>query len=118
MQKRTLILTIDMKGGSDWQINAMTRQVSDWVRLNKTLLPIEDLIIVPASGETKLYWLEGELDDEDDIKTLDQVKDRIKPVLEVALGIKIDKGKLFKDPLKKYRQQEGRRIVAPRYNAP
>ena len=111
MSKRTLVLALDMQGGSDWQVNAMNRQMSDWITLNKTLLPIEDMIILPTSGETRLYWLEGKIDDDEDIKTLEQIKDRIKPILEIALGIKIDKEKLFKDPLKRHKKPQKPRII-------
>lgn len=96
---KTLILTVDLSGAPEWQVLAMQRQMSAWLVKNKTLLPFENLIIFPTVGETRLYWLEGTADK---IKTLEEIKDRIKPILEVALGLKIDKKKVFADPGKKY----------------
>lgn len=95
--KKTLILTIDMQGAPDWQIRALNKQMADWLDANKAVLPAEDLIIFPTTGETRLYWLQGEHNPADK-KTLEEIKDRIQPVLEVALDIKIDKEKHFKKP--------------------
>ena len=100
MTKKTLILTIDLSGMPDWYAKACTMQMKDWFNANKIILPIENLIIMPANGPTKLYWLEGE-HNEQDTKTLEQIKDRIQPVLEVALDIKIDKEKKFINPNRK-----------------
>lgn len=97
MEKKTLILAIDMQGAPDWQIRALNKQMADWLEQNKAVLEHENLIILPTTGETRLYWLEGKFSPED-TKTLDDIKDRIKPVLEVALGIKIDKEKHFTAP--------------------
>jgi hypothetical protein len=99
--KRTLVLTVDLTGGPDWQITAHQNQLAAWLEKNRAILPFEGLIILPVSGETKLYWLEGNPEDVGDVKTLDEIKNRIKPVMEVALDIKIDKKGLFKDPFKK-----------------
>lgn len=95
--EKTLILAVDFCGAQDWQITALQRQMSDWFTVNKTLLPIENLIILPTKGDTRLFWLEGD-GSPDAIKTLEEIKDRIKPVLEIALEIKIDKKGLFKVP--------------------
>jgi hypothetical protein len=95
--KRTLILTADITGGADWEVKALQMQMADWITANKKLLSFEDLIIMPVRGDTKLYWLEGESTPED-LKSLEEIKDRLKPVLEIALDIKIDKQKLFKRP--------------------
>lgn len=97
--KKTLILAIDVgKGKSDWMIRAMQMQISDWFNQNQTILPAENLVIFPASGETKLYWLEGDPEDIKDVEKLEEIKDRIKPVLELALGIKSDPNKKYKHP--------------------
>lgn len=96
---KTLILTVDLSGAPEWQVIAMQKQMSAWLMKNKTLLPFENLIIFPVVGETKLYWLEGTIEK---IGTLEEIKDRIKPILEIALGLKIDRKKLFADPGKKY----------------
>lgn len=90
-----------MQGGADWQIKALQRQMADWLETNKTLKSFEDLIILPATGETRLYWLEGD-DTPENISSLEEIKARLKPVLEVALDIKIDKEGLYKRPNKKF----------------
>lgn len=97
MTRKTLILAIDLCGGQDWQITALQRQMADWLNINRAILPIENLIILPTQGDMRLFWLEGECVP-GDIKTLEEIRDRIKPVLEVALDIKIDKQGLFKVP--------------------
>lgn len=99
MANRTLILAIDMQGMPEWHANACKLQLSDWLEANKTILPIEHLIILPTNGDTKLFWLEGE-DIPEDINTLEQIRDRIKPVLELSLNISIDKTRQYKDPYK------------------
>ncbi len=85
MKKRTLILSVDLGNSPEWHKIAIQRQLGDWLESNKALLPMEDIIIFCAPGDTKLYWLEGKHDG-NDIKTLEEIKDRIKPVLEVTLG--------------------------------
>ena len=98
-KKKTLILAVDVgKNRSDWMVRAMQMQISDWFKQNNTILPSEDIIIMPTSGEMKIYWLEGNPEDVKDIEKLEEIKDRIKPVLEIALGIKIDPNKKFKHP--------------------
>ena len=99
--KKTLILTVDMQGAEDWQVRALSMQIRDWFKANRTVLPTENLVLLPANT-TRLFWLEGE-HNPDDIKTLEQIKDRITPVLELALEIKIDKKKQFVDPYRKRR---------------
>ena len=107
--KKNLLLSIDLTSIPSWQITAMQKQMKDWIETNKTLLPFENLIIFPTTGETKLYWLEGELNNPKDIKTLNEIKDRLQPILEVALDIKLNKGK-FTDPyLKKIRNAAAKR---------
>lgn len=95
--KKTYILTFDATNLPDWHARAISTQMAGWLKSNKTIFPNENLIILPASGDTKLYWLDGE-DNQDDIKNLEQVRDRIKPVLEVALNIKIDKEHKYAAP--------------------
>ena len=97
--KKTLILAVGIgKNRTDWQVRALQMQISDWFRQNNTILPSEDVIIMPTSGEMKLFWLQGNPDDIKDVEKLDEIKDRITPVLEVALGIKLDPSKKFKHP--------------------
>jgi len=100
MDRRTLILTIDMAGVPEYMSRALSMQMADWLKVNKSVLPIEDLVIMPSKGDTKLYWLQGSVGD---AKTLEEIKDRIEPVLQVALNLKIDKDKKYKSPHKQIR---------------
>lgn len=96
--KKTLLLTIDPgPNTADWMVKAMSLQIADWFKANQTILPAENLVLFPTKGETKLYWLEGDADSVKDKKTLDEIKDRIKPVLEIALGL-ASPDKKFKHP--------------------
>jgi hypothetical protein len=96
--KKTLLLTIDPgPNTAEWMIKAMSMQIADWFKANQTILPAENLVLFPTKGETRLYWLEGDSDDVKDKETLDEIKDRIKPVLEVALGMAAP-DKKFKHP--------------------
>lgn len=97
--EKTLILTYDASGMPDWEARAISRQMADWLESNKTLFKNENLILLPATGSTRLFWLEGAATQED-IKTLDEVKDRITPVLEVALDLKLDKANKYSIPRK------------------
>lgn len=86
---KTLILTIDQQGQSEWSIKAKNRQFGDWLEANQSIMPCDNLIILSAPGDTRIYWLEGDQESIVDIKTLEQIKDKIKPVLEVAFGLKL-----------------------------
>ena len=100
---KNLLLTIDLGDIPDHQVRAMQMQMSDWMNANKPL-PFKNIIIMPTRGETRLYWLEGEIDNQQDIKDLDSVKDKLEPLLSVALDLKIDRKKKYKNPYTKIRR--------------
>lgn len=85
-----LIITLDFGKLPDWVIKAKSMQINAWVEANRDKLPFENMILIPAPGESKVYWLEGKVDDPSDIKTLDEIRDRLKPILEAALKVKVD----------------------------
>ena len=96
---KTLILAVDVGDTKhDWVVRAMQMQIRDYFKANKSVLKTENVIIFPVKGEMKLYWLEGNPDSVEDIEELEEIKDRIKPVLEVAMGINIKKNKKVKKP--------------------
>lgn len=97
MEKKTLFLLIDLGNTPPWHRNALTRQMADWIQVNKAVLNFENLVILPTKGDTKLCWLEGKFD-ETDKKQLEEIKDRLQPVLEIALDLKIDRKHLYKEP--------------------
>jgi hypothetical protein len=109
---RNLVVSLDFGKMPDWAIQAKNRQMADWVHANIKSLPFENLIILPSVGESRLYWLEGKIDDETDLQTIREMKDKLKPVLEIALGITIDSSGYI-DPktaaieeLKKHREEK------------
>lgn len=81
--KKTLILAIDIRGMEPWQVNAKINQISDYYEKHD-VLPSDNLIIFPVNSDMKIYWLEGSPDNLDDIKELEEIKDRLQPVLEAA----------------------------------
>lgn len=96
MKKKTLILTFDLPNATTWQVKAKHDQLKDWLTVNKILKDHEDLIIMQAPGQTKLYWLEGTAEN---VKELEEIKDRITPILEVVLEVKASKSLI--NPLEK-----------------
>jgi hypothetical protein len=83
---KTLILTLDTTGLPEWHVAAITKQMADWLDSHKAILPVENLVILPAKGDTRLYWLEGDPDEIKDVKELEKIKDRLKPILSVFLN--------------------------------
>ena len=100
---KTLILTVQIGNQHDWQIRALQMQINDYFKANCTILPTENVIIMPTKGETRLYWLEGDPEDIKDAKTIEDIIHRVKPVLSVALGIEADPNRVVKHP--KIREQ-------------
>ena len=101
---KNLVLTVNLGGAPDCQINAMVKQMGDWVEANKELLPFENLIILPTTGDTRLYWLEGVVGNISDLGALESIKDKLEPILGVALDLKIDRENKYKDPYAKLRR--------------
>ena len=97
---RNLVITLDFGTIPEWAITAKKRQISDWIEANKGKLPFDNLILLPSQGESKLYWLEGNVKNEKDITEIASLRDKLKPILEVALGLKADSGE-YTNPLKK-----------------
>jgi hypothetical protein len=86
---KTLILSVDVGNKStDWEVRAMGNQIMDYFNKNKSVFNVENVIIFPSKGAMKLFWLEGDPASLDDVKSLESIRDRLKPVLEVAMGIK------------------------------
>ncbi len=88
---KTLIITIDVTGLPEWHVTAITKQMAAWLDSHKAVLPVENLVILPAKGDTRLYWLEGDPDEIKNVKELEQIKDRIKPILSVFLNVGLKK---------------------------
>lgn len=87
IRKKNLVITVDTDKKNEWQIKALSMQMSDYLKANRSLFGADNIIILPASGETRLYWLEGDTDNPVDVSAIEKIKDRLKPVLEVSFGI-------------------------------
>jgi hypothetical protein len=90
---KTIILTMNFGNNTPtWAINAKCKQLKTWVDQNKENLPFQDLIIFPdTSGETKLYWLDGEANNEDHKKKLSELKNRLTPIISATVDIQTNK---------------------------
>lgn len=89
---RRLVLTIDMRGCQGWQITAMGKQLTDWAKEHKEILGTEDLAIINTAGPTTLYWLDGDIGNPEDAKTLEKIKSKLEPIMKIALDVKVDNG--------------------------
>ncbi|MDP1711943.1 MAG: hypothetical protein Q8K86_05750 [Candidatus Nanopelagicaceae bacterium] len=80
---KTLVLMLRVKGAvANWQISAHMQHMQHKLA---QILPVDKLILIPViDGSTALYWLEGDQDPAS-LKTLEEVKGKIRPVLQVAL---------------------------------
>lgn len=89
MDNKTLILTVDVgRYKHDWEVSAMSKMLSDYFDKNKILEKSDNLVIFPTNEkEMKIFWLEGDPNNLDDVKSLEELKGKIKPVMETALGI-------------------------------
>jgi hypothetical protein len=87
---KNLVVALDYGRIPEWIVQAKNRQIADWVEANKKALPFDNLIILPSVGESRLYWLEGKVGDITDATILAEMRDKLKPVLEIALGITLD----------------------------
>ena len=110
--KKNLVIALDFGNIPEWAISAKGRQIADWLEANKKELLLDNIIIMPSVGESRLYWLEGDVDSTTDLDTLRGMRDKLKPVLEIALGIKvdttgyIDPKEIIKQELRKHRNAD------------
>jgi len=83
---KNLVITIDAEKKNEWQIKAMGAQWGDWLKKNSDLF--DNVIILPSKGESKLYWLEGDVEDPKDLEEIEKMKDQFKPILGIDLAKK------------------------------
>jgi len=102
--KKTLVATIDATGVPEWTIRALMNQMKAWIDANRRTLPFEDILMMPMDGPSRLYWLEGEHGDPADEKALEEIRDRLKPLLEVALDLRLDRANQYVVP-KRFRSK-------------
>ena len=89
MANKTLVISIDVgQYKHDWEVSAMCSMIGDYFGANKIFDDDCNVVIWPLKGEMKIFWLEGDPDSLKDIKSINEIKDKVKPVLETSLGIK------------------------------
>lgn len=90
--KRRFIVTIDVgQYKSDWEVRAMLHMIRDYFYKSGILKDSEDVILWPIKGEHRLYYLDGHHGDITDEKILEEMADRLTPVLSKSLDVKNDK---------------------------
>jgi len=113
---KNLLITIDFGNIPSFAIIAKSRQLSDWFKQNKAELGIDNVIIMPDAGSTKLYWLDGEIDNIDHRTKLEDVANKLSPILSAAINLKCDKEdaeyKKAIDQLQQLRELKERRTQA------
>lgn len=88
---KNLVMTVNFGNTPSWAIAAKAKQLNDWLCKNKANLPFENIILMPDStGDTRLYWLEGEDIPKDRIQ-LEAIRDKIKPILNVVIQTNMSK---------------------------
>lgn len=97
---KNLVITLDFGRAPDWAVRAKQQQIGDWLQANKSQLSFDNIILLPSPGETKLFWLEGKVGDTKDEDEIKRIRDEMKPVLEIALGIKADTEVKYTAPVK------------------
>jgi len=89
---KNLVLTINFGNLPTWATKAKCNQFEQWVQANKSELPFENIVLFPdTQGDTKLYWLEGDPQDLKDAKKLDEVKNKLQPILCALVKLSIEK---------------------------
>jgi hypothetical protein len=78
---KNIVLTVDFGKLPPWAIQAKSSQLADWLEKNKKDMPFDNIIILPDAGATQLYWLEGEINNNEHRLQLLKLRDRLKPVL-------------------------------------
>ena len=82
---KNLVLTINFGNIPSWAIHAKASQLNDWFKKNVKEMPFENIIIMPDTGTTALYWLEGDVKNPIDRQQLDELKKKLQPVLHAAI---------------------------------
>ena len=91
---KNLVLTVNFGKLPQWAVSAKAHQLADWLKPNQEILGINNIIIFPDAGETKLFWLDGKVDDPRDIEEIKKLSDKFKPILSAIINTKLDE----KDP--------------------
>lgn len=83
---KTLVLAVDVgETKYEWEVTAHQMQIAAYFEKHK-ILPADNVVFFPIKGEMKIFWLEGDPEDLKDIKDLEEIKNKLKPVLGVAMG--------------------------------
>jgi len=112
---KNLLITIDFGNLPSFAITAKSRQLSDWFKQNRAELGIDNVIIMPDAGSTKLYWLDGEIDNIDHRTKLEDLAHKLSPIFSVVVNTACDKEdaeyKKAMEQLKELRELQDRRAL-------
>lgn len=86
-------MTIDTRELPTWAAEAKVKQFQGYLdKLSKeNKLPFDNALVIKDNKETRLFWLEGNLDDIKDKKTFEEIQDFLKPILSALIDLKYNK---------------------------
>jgi hypothetical protein len=90
---KTIAITIDTRELPPWAAEAKVRQFQDYLdKLSKdNKLPFDNAIVIRDNKETRLFWLEGNLEDVKDKKTFEEMQSFLRPMLSALIDLNYDK---------------------------
>lgn len=87
-------MTLDTRDLPSWAVDAKLMQFQDYFRkLSKDKvikLPFDDILIIKDNKETRLFWLEGDINDVKDKKTFEEMQDFLKPTMSALMSLEYD----------------------------
>jgi len=84
---KTLVLTFGFGKAPQWAVVAKIKQLSEWLNKHKTELGVDNFLLFQGTTDTKIFWLEGDINDIKDIKSLNDIRDKLKPVLCAIINL-------------------------------
>lgn len=90
---KTIVMTIDTRELPTWAAEAKVKQFQDYLdALSKeNKLPFDNALVIKDNKETRLFWLEGNLDDVKDKKTFEEMQSFLRPILSALIDLKHNK---------------------------
>ena len=87
---KNLVLTVNFGKLPPWAVSAKSHQLADWLKPNQEILGIKNIIIFPDTSETKLFWLDGDINNPQDVEEIKQLSNKFKPILSAIINTKIE----------------------------
>jgi len=82
---KNLILMVNFGDIPVWATRAKAQQLADWFKKYQKELGIDNFILMPDNHETKLFWLDGEINNPKDANEIKALADKFKPILSVII---------------------------------